>query len=68
MIAGRTGSHQVRPRVGTAKVLGLNVVNREIYCFLAAILAGKLVATEDLSSAQADLYMRTMNHTLQSYN
>ncbi len=66
VIAGWAGSHNIRPHVGATHVTRQNVVDGEVGGLLSAVLAGIVVAAEDLAAGEADVRMRGVDHLLQA--
>lgn len=54
VIAGGTGSYQVRPDVLPAHVARNDVIDRQVAFALAAVLAGIIVAPEKFSAREFD--------------
>src|SRR5512143_2042514 len=51
-IAGRTGGHQIFPRMRPTGTARDNVVDREVRVLFAAILAAKIITAKDFVLAQ----------------
>src|SRR3954452_11907933 len=62
MVAGTAGRDEIEPRVCTAARTRMNVVKREVARTPAAVLAGVIVANEDLLARQLHLRSGALDH------
>lgn len=66
MIAGRAGCHEIRPGVFATQMLGLDVIHRQVDGILSTVLAGILIAAEDLTAAKTYLGVGSLHHVMKS--
>jgi hypothetical protein len=66
MIAGGAGGNHIRPGVGATQMLGHHVVDGEIVRAPPAVLAGIIIAAEDLAAGKPDLHARAVDHLIKS--
>ena len=66
MIAGRASRYHVRPGVFTAHVTRQNMVNRQPSITLSTVLAGIIIAAEDLTARQLHVRARAVHLAVES--
>jgi hypothetical protein len=66
VVAGRAGRDHIRPGVHPAQVTRQDVVDGQVVYFPSTVLAGIIVAAENLAPGQFDSRARAMNHILEA--
>src|SRR5947209_572781 len=65
VIASLARADEIFPGVPTAAVLGQHVVERQLFGAGTTVLAGELIAEEDLAAGEADSRARPLNEVVQ---
>ena len=68
MVAGDAGGYQIRPGVLSAGILGQHMVDGECAALTTAILAGIVIAPEDLMPRKLKDRAGTMDHVFETDN
>jgi hypothetical protein len=66
VITGCAGCHHIVPEVLSSQVTRINVINGQVAALFPAILAGEIVASEDLAPVELHAQTRPIHHMLKA--